>query len=425
MSTKGIVTESRTHRHVHLTHWLVVTVFGLGLAGFFATAAEADDGSSEDGTSQQKTNAQTRDVDPRTFVTEPADVDRRWLQRLDDLDRALLNAHIGYAPPAFTADLNWHDDFDAVRQWSELHGKVVVVQSWTVRTHAGRAWPTRIARTLKQFPAGAVEFIALHTPDRAKSVQRFLDRRGIDGARVAVDSKGAFCDAVGFYKTPANIVIGRNGMVRYAGLSDEGVAAAVEKLIDEPCVDSFEPPKREAPDLEQLGYPPITGNVRNARDVRQQRAPDLHVQRWLTERPDAQGKVVIVEFWATWCMPCIANIPHMNKLMEQFDDDVACIAISNENLSDFQRGLQRRKLDADDFNYTLALDPSGRMRRAIQSRAIPHCIVMSSDWIVRWQGHPGSLNAQTLSRIVQTNHAAQNATHNMHAEARRYRWTER
>jgi hypothetical protein len=55
------------------------------------------------------------------------------------------------------------------------------------------------------------------------------------------------------------------------------------------------------------------------------------------------------------------------------------------------------------MDYAVATDPSGRMKNAISVSGIPHTIVMSSDWVVRWQGHPASLSAATLNAIVEAN----------------------
>ena len=51
---------------------------------------------------------------------------------------------------------------------------------------------------------------------------------------------------------------------------------------------------------------------------------------------DYKGKVVLVDVWATWCSPCKAEIPHLEKLIEHYHDnpDVVFISVSIDNLKD-------------------------------------------------------------------------------------------
>lgn len=51
-------------------------------------------------------------------------------------------------------------------------------------------------------------------------------------------------------------------------------------------------------------------------------APALQTSEWLGEKQDLsklKGKIVVLDFWATWCRPCIEAIPHNNKLAEKFE----------------------------------------------------------------------------------------------------------
>ena len=43
-----------------------------------------------------------------------------------------------------------------------------------------------------------------------------------------------------------------------------------------------------------------------------------------------RGQVVVLEFWATWCGPCVAEIPHLNQLADAFAGKVQFIAIDDE-----------------------------------------------------------------------------------------------
>lgn len=60
-------------------------------------------------------------------------------------------------------------------------------------------------------------------------------------------------------------------------------------------------------------------------------APDLTVTDWVNgevSAEDMEGKILIVDFWATWCQPCIASIPHINALATQYkNEDVLVVGI--------------------------------------------------------------------------------------------------
>lgn len=46
---------------------------------------------------------------------------------------------------------------------------------------------------------------------------------------------------------------------------------------------------------------------------------------------EARGKVVVINFWATWCGPCVAEIPHFNELQKNYSDDIVVIAFHEAN----------------------------------------------------------------------------------------------
>jgi uncharacterized protein (TIGR03435 family) len=58
-----------------------------------------------------------------------------------------------------------------------------------------------------------------------------------------------------------------------------------------------------------------------------------------------KGKVVVLEFWATWCSPCVASIPHINQLVESLDPaKFRFISIDNEDPKAIQEFLARKKM---------------------------------------------------------------------------------
>lgn len=58
-----------------------------------------------------------------------------------------------------------------------------------------------------------------------------------------------------------------------------------------------------------------------------------------------KGKVVVLEFWATWCSPCVASLPHLNELVESLDPaKFQFISIDDEDLKAIQTFLTRKKM---------------------------------------------------------------------------------
>jgi cytochrome c biogenesis protein CcmG, thiol:disulfide interchange protein DsbE len=124
----------------------------------------------------------------------------------------------------------------------------------------------------------------------------------------------------------------------------------------------------------------IAGSVALLRHPRH--APPLVVEEWISAPPQTAGKLLMLEFWATWCGPCVAAIPEGNRLQERFRDDLVVIAISDEP-AQVIRGHDRPAI-----TYTSAVDTQARMARALGVRGIPATFIIDPEGIIRWSGDP-------------------------------------
>lgn len=330
--------------------------------------------------------------------------------RIPESESTVLMSTHGYAIPEFGDGVEWLGKEQPT--FESMRGDVVVLHTWNASTTDGRAMERRVRVLLR--PLGdEVHQIALHTPEEAEETHTKYERHsGRLPSVMAIDLVGSYCDELGLWKEPRIIVIGRDGAVRNAGVAMRELRDVVrEALAETPgdtVVDAL-PPREDRVEegevevVEDTGYPAHNRiQAADANNLQGQRGPALAVQEYvLGEAPELEGKVLMIEFWATWCGPCIAGIPHLNDLQNQFQNDLVIVGISSE-----QENVVRDKMRTDrrlDFGYTVAIDPQRRVQSVVGNRGIPHCIVMSSDGIVRWQGHPSSLDDETMSQIVAAN----------------------
>ncbi|MSR70355.1 MAG: TlpA family protein disulfide reductase [Phycisphaerales bacterium] len=326
-----------------------------------------------------------------------------WIAKLESADRDAIEGGLGYALPAMGADVKWVGA--TVKDGAPTFtGKVVIIQSFDVAS-GGTAVLDKLVTALGTLATdGSVIVVGVQVPSKVEAATKRLEKSKCK-ANICVDERGAFCDAIGAFKKPINLIVDRNGAIRYAGLSEKGAALASKVLLSEPVVAVNVEQKPKAPVVVTDGgqFPSFTEPLTHCTDLRGQKSPDLSVERWITKQPNMLGKLVIIDFFATWCSPCMAVRPHMNEIARAYAKDIVIVGLSSETNNKFTDGLKRLKLKENDFSYSIALDPASRMQTGFGVRGIPCIAIVSSDQIVRWQGSPQGLTPAVLDPLIAAN----------------------
>ncbi len=93
---------------------------------------------------------------------------------------------------------------------------------------------------------------------------------------------------------------------------------------------------------------------------------------------DYRGKVVFLNFWATWCGPCRAEMPSMADLHTRLGDrGLAVLAVTDEDSETVQSFLED-----EPYPFTVLLDPKGKLFGDLQVRALPTTYVIDSAGVI-------------------------------------------
>lgn len=115
------------------------------------------------------------------------------------------------------------------------------------------------------------------------------------------------------------------------------------------------------------------------------------------------GKVTVMEFWATWCGPCKAGMPHLSELQEKYaSKGVNIVGVTREKPEVVEAFLAQKQWD-EKTRYTIALDLEDATSKAYMTAAkrngIPCAFVVDGEGKIAWIGHPMSMD-EPLDEIV-------------------------
>lgn len=90
---------------------------------------------------------------------------------------------------------------------------------------------------------------------------------------------------------------------------------------------------------------------------------------------DHKGKVILLNFWATWCGPCVGEMPAFPRLVEQFGDDLVLIAV---NCNESKQIVSKFLLD-NSYTFPVALDPDDAVSDLYPTDGIPYTVLFDKD----------------------------------------------
>ena len=111
---------------------------------------------------------------------------------------------------------------------------------------------------------------------------------------------------------------------------------------------------------------------------------------------ELRGQALVLEFWATWCGPCIDLLPHMNKMVKSFEgQNVRFISVTDESREDVERFLRKHPMNA-----AIGLDPEGKVIRAFKNKSRPEVYIIDPFGRITLKIHPSWLYESDIRKAM-------------------------
>jgi uncharacterized protein (TIGR03435 family) len=132
-------------------------------------------------------------------------------------------------------------------------------------------------------------------------------------------------------------------------------------------------------------------------------APDLRLDLLLPDRPAADatlqalaGKAVVLEFWATWCGPCVAAIPHLNDLATKFNGrPVVFLSVTDEARPVVEEFLKKRPIQG-----WVGIAKTSKLSESYGVEGIPATFLIDAAGKLAAELYPEQLNAAVIEDLL-------------------------
>jgi thiol-disulfide isomerase/thioredoxin len=123
-------------------------------------------------------------------------------------------------------------------------------------------------------------------------------------------------------------------------------------------------------------------------------APEVTVDKWLTDKPVTTDKFVLVFFWKPQSDPCRRAIPDLNDLQKKYPDTLVVIGITTESEKDVGQ------MTDPAIGFASGIDSQGTMLHAAGITTVPSVLLIDPKGILRYIGHPAALKDDALDKIL-------------------------
>ncbi|MFQ6614338.1 MAG: TlpA family protein disulfide reductase [Fidelibacterota bacterium] len=138
----------------------------------------------------------------------------------------------------------------------------------------------------------------------------------------------------------------------------------------------------------------------------QSRIPDFTVKllngKTMTVQDLVKDGPVLIDFWATWCVPCRKEMRYLNAFHQQYTaDGFKVLAIDQDTPKSLAK--VRSLIRSNRYEFLVGLDPNKQISQKLNAVVLPTTLIVDRDGTIRWQ-HQGYIpgDEQEIERQIQS-----------------------
>ncbi len=124
---------------------------------------------------------------------------------------------------------------------------------------------------------------------------------------------------------------------------------------------------------------------------------------------DLKGKLILLDFWATWCPSCIEGFPHLEDVLAINKDEIAVLLVNSTQTKDTQKRVQdlkKKYKTAYGFQTSLPyLFGDTIFQQLFPHNAVPHVVWINKDGILVANTYPNALSKENITAVLHTGNA--------------------
>ncbi|MFI1743548.1 TlpA family protein disulfide reductase [Thalassobellus sediminis] len=118
------------------------------------------------------------------------------------------------------------------------------------------------------------------------------------------------------------------------------------------------------------------------------------------------NKLYFVDFWATWCVPCVHVSKYLESLQAQYPDDFYIVSLSQESPR-----VVKKFMTKHDIKLAVAIDFDGQTFKKNNIVSLPYGILYNAAGDKLWEGHPAELKSYQIANFLRSNNKKKHVDH--------------